>query len=136
MWIERDDLMRYVMEKIQPVLIGLDIGVGIKPHDYLKSMIYVCCEPYKEYVDILTKKISEENDRIYIVQQKDWIKSVSDLKDKLVDAVYLIDVIEHLPKEEGEKLLKITEQVVRKQIVIFTPLGFVKQEILDGGKDA
>ena len=135
-WLERGELIPEVMKKIQPVLVGLDIGVGIVPHDYLKSVVYVCCEPYKEYVDVLAEKISKESDRVYVVQQTDWLKSIVDLKDKSIDSLYLIDVIEHLPKKDGEKLLKMTERVVRKQIVIFTPLGFVKQEVIDGGKDA
>ena len=135
-WLERGELIPEVMKKIKPVLVGLDIGVGIVPHDYLKSVVYVCCEPYKEYVDVLAEKISNGSDRVYIIQKKDWAESIADLKDKSIDALYLIDVVEHLPKKEGEKLLKLTERVVRKQIVIFTPLGFVKQEVLDGGKDA
>ena len=135
-WLEKDELMPVVIDNIQPVLIGLDIGVGIVPHDYLKSVVYVCCEPYQEYVNVLTEKIASEKNKIYVVQQRDWEQGIADLDDKSVDSVYLIDVIEHLSKEEGEILLKKTERVVRKQIVIFTPLGLIKQEVLADGKDA
>lgn len=44
-----------------------------------------------------------------------------------VECVTLMDVIEHLPKEEGVALL---EKTIRhaKMVVVFTPLGFLQQE--------
>lgn len=133
-WIERDKLFPEVIKNIKPVMIGFDIGTGIVSHDYLKTTLYVCCEPYEEYAKVLAGKIEGKDN--YVILQKDWMGSIAGLKDNSIDSVFLIDVIEHLEKEEGRKLLKITERVVRKQIVIFTPLGFVKQELLEGGKDA
>jgi protein-L-isoaspartate O-methyltransferase len=135
-WLDKKDLFPEVIKNIKPALIGYDIGAGIVPHDYLEPIIYVCCEPYEEYVNVLAEKISGDNEKIYVVQKKDWFASISNLKDNSIDSVYLIDVIEHLPKQEGKKLLRMTERVARKQIVIFTPLGYIKQEVLDGGKDA
>lgn len=135
-WLKKDELEPEVFKAIQPVLVGLDIGVGIVPHNYLKPVVYVCCEPYEEYVNVLVEKISGEKNRTYAIRHKDWSNSIDGLADNSVDSVYLIDVIEHLPKDEGAELLKRTERIVRKQIVIFTPLGMVKQETLDGGKDA
>ncbi len=38
------------------------------------------------------------------------------------DAITCIDVIEHLKKEEGEKLIKDMEYIARKMVLIFTPL--------------
>ena len=46
-----------------------------------------------------------------------------------MDSVFLIDVVEHLEKNEGKVLLKEVDRVARKQIVIFTPLGFMPQHI-------
>jgi len=135
-WLEKKNLRSEVIKKIKPVLIGLDIGAGINPHDYLKSMIHVCCEPYEEYVNILAEKISNEKEIIYIIRKQDWRQCIYDMKDKSIDSVYLIDVIEHLSKEESAELLKKTERITRRQIIIFTPLGFMKQEVSSGGKDA
>lgn len=135
-WFKKEELNGVAIGKIKPVLVGFDIGTGIVSHDYLRPVVYVCCEPFQEYAQILADKVSEKKDSIFIIQNKDWAESLKGLENKSIDAVYLIDVVEHLPKEEGLELLKRTEEIVRKQIVIFTPLGFVKQEVMEGGKDA
>jgi hypothetical protein len=46
-----------------------------------------------------------------------------------------VDIIEHLEKDEGMKLLKCTENIARSQVVIFTPYGILPQSHPDG-KDA
>ncbi len=58
------------------------------------------------------------------------------LPDKSVDSVFLLDVIEHLAKEDGHRLLGDCERVAREQIVLFTPLGFLLQEYAAGEVDA
>lgn len=46
---------------------------------------------------------------------------------KSFDAVLALDLIEHLKKEEGLKLLKEMERIARKKVVFLTPNGFIKQ---------
>lgn len=55
----------------------------------------------------------------------------ADFPDKSFDAVILLDVIEHLSKEEGLSLLKKMERWARKKIIIFTPNGFLHQDGYD-----
>lgn len=43
------------------------------------------------------------------------------------DACVALDVIEHLPKAEGLKLMKDMERISRKKTVFFTPSGFLPQ---------
>jgi SAM-dependent methyltransferase len=43
------------------------------------------------------------------------------------DCVMSIDVIEHLPKEQGFEFIEKLEKVARHRIVIFTPNGFMPQ---------
>src|SRR3989344_1898918 len=43
------------------------------------------------------------------------------------DCVIVLDVIEHLKKKEGFKLLRQMEKLARKRIIIFTPTGFLPQ---------
>ena len=52
--------------------------------------------------------------------------------DRSFDAVVMLDVLEHLTKEEGEDLLRKMSRWARKKVVIFTPNGFLHQEEYDG----
>lgn len=49
-----------------------------------------------------------------------------------VDTVLLVDVIEHLEKEEALDLLSKTFSIASQQVVVFTPLGFFEQDNTDG----
>ncbi len=135
-WLERSELDREAIKNILPCNIAVDIGTGIRPHDFINGVICICCEPYAEYVDVLKQQVDDRYDKIYVVEQKTWGDALECLTGISVDTVFLIDVIEHLTKEEGEVLLRQTEAIARQQIVIFTPLGFVAQHTLEGGKDA
>jgi len=53
-------------------------------------------------------------------------------KEKSFDIVICLALIEHLEKEEGEKLLDDMEAIARKQVIISTPVGEYKQGALGG----
>jgi SAM-dependent methyltransferase len=46
---------------------------------------------------------------------------------KSFDACIALDVIEHLPKSDGFKLISEMEQIARKRVVFLTPSGFLPQ---------
>jgi ubiquinone/menaquinone biosynthesis C-methylase UbiE len=50
--------------------------------------------------------------------------SASPFKDKTVDVSLSVEVIEHLDKKEGIKLLQELDRVTRKRAIITTPNGF------------
>lgn len=132
----KEIFLNEAFSKIRPVESILDIGTGIVPHDYVASDVYICTEPYAEYVQILQKKVSELKDRKYIVLHAGWNEVLNIFPPKSVDTVYVIDVIEHLEKDEGMALLKRTIPLARKQVVVFTPYGFVPQHLNPDGTDA
>lgn len=136
-WLERSDLVATAMRAMQPVEVVLDIGCGIVPQRFVKPHVHICCEPYTEYVSHLQKNIlnMEGRDRSYLVLNMGWNEVVRNFPEKSVDTIFLVDVIEHLEKEEGRALLEQTEKIARRQVVIFTPLGFMPQHHADG-KDA
>jgi len=61
------------------------------------------------------------------------IRDLSRFRAGQFDAVTCLDVIEHLPKEEGYALLRDLERIARRQVIVSTPQGFVPQ---DGSYDA
>ena len=134
-WLEKEELIPTVIEKLENADIVLDIGCGIRPQSYVRPLVHICCEPFGQYIEYLQKKIKEEYDRTYLIVKATWAEAVKFFPPRSVDAVFLIDVIEHLEKDEALRLLQQTERIVRKQIVIFTPLGFLPQQHFDG-KDA
>lgn len=52
-------------------------------------------------------------------------------KERSVDAVTLLQVVEHLPKDVASDLILKAERLARRKIIITTPNGFVRQEVYD-----
>ena len=51
---------------------------------------------------------------------------------KSVDAVIVIEVLEHLEREDGEALLNQAARWARKRVIVTTPNGFLPQRALGG----
>lgn len=140
-YIDRKNFINEAISLIKPSNVVLDIGCGIVPHEYVHHDVYIACEPFREYVDVLKQNRKNITRAVYLystflVINENWKSMLDKYENYAVDTIYLIDVIEHLPKEEGKELLKRTEKIARKQIVIFTPLEYIEQKVLSGGEDA
>jgi len=133
--LKRSYFEKEVEKNIVEATTVLDIGCGISPQRLVKPLIHICCEPYGEYLDKLRDKLEVDNDRNYMFLQATWQEAVKIFPPKSVDSIFLLDVIEHLEKSEARRLIKKTEKIAKKQIVIFTTLGFIPQHHEDG-KDA
>jgi ubiquinone/menaquinone biosynthesis C-methylase UbiE len=55
----------------------------------------------------------------------------TNFSDKSFDCVVALDLIEHLKKEDGLKLVKEMERLAKKKIIVFTPHGFLPQGSID-----
>jgi hypothetical protein len=106
--------LRWTIESsIHKSNIVMDIGCGQTKIDYV---------PYDKLYRIdPTITIESEYDI-----KGTWEDAIEILKRVNVDCVFLMDVVEHLEKEEAIRLLKQTELYAR-YIVVFTPLGFMEQ---------
>jgi len=106
----------------------LDVGCGkgrpMKFMDKRGRFYAVGLDIFKPY--LVKAKMKETHDD-YVLCDVRYIP----IKDKAFDIVLAIEVLEHLDKEEGVKLLKDIERIARKQVIITTPVGRCEQHICD-----
>jgi len=114
--------------------VVLDLGCGIRPMAFFRPRVHVCVEPHREYVQILSQMAA--NQPQLVILQAEALDLVRALADQSVDSVFLIDVIEHIRKEDGFEIVKECHRIARRQIAVFTPLGFLSQEYEDEELDA
>lgn len=114
--------------------VVLDIGCGLRPFSLFRPLVHLAIEPWEQYFIYLQKRFYTEPGFIPLkVMAPDGL---SMFPDKSVDTVLLLDVIEHMNKDVGRHALMEAERLARKQIAIFTPLGFIEQSYEVEEKDA
>ncbi len=127
-----------ILKSIRPAYAVLDIGCGIRPQGLIVPKIHICCDPFLDYLGKLQEETRDDNSREWYFVNRTWEAVLEDWDKNLgiflakVDTVFLIDVIEHLSKSEGLRLLKLTERIVNKQIIVYTPFGYKPQNSQDG----
>ena len=101
----------------------LDIGAGIRPMNWYAPHNHTCVEPYEPYAKILKQHgYATWVGTALDILSYDWPEAAK------FEAIYLLDVIEHMEKEQGLEVIEKAELQSTKQIVIYTPTGFMAQE--------
>lgn len=123
------DHIRYwwiVNTQFSQVKVLMDIGGGNRPQEIIPVSV-------AHYIVDPTTTIGSDIPP-FVGIPRTWSDAVKMLTDcggynsfNRVDAVTLIDVVEHLEKEESKKLLSETIAIVNK-VVVFTPNGFMPQD--------
>jgi Methyltransferase domain len=126
-WVRRDeahsgDALRPYLE---PARVVVDVGPGIRPQTILSPEIHVCVEPYRPYVAKLREITGDDPHFVFLTAT--WDRVLPLMPDDSVDSVVALDVIEHLERRQGKKLLAEARRIARQQVIIFTPLGFYDQ---------
>lgn len=97
--------------------IGFGIGAGVQlllDNNCIKS--YVGCEPCNDSYNFTNQNIKDERVKLLPVG---W--SGLALNPKCVDFTFMIEVIEHIPKEEWYPLLITLKELTRKTLFLSTP---------------
>lgn len=116
-----------IKKEIIQTEVVLDIGPGIYPSNFFVPKFQVLIEPCDEYVQILKTRFEDAKD--VLVLNSDALTIAKAISDLSVDSIFLLDVIEHLEKDDGIELITELKRIVREQIVVFTPLGFMPQHV-------
>lgn len=113
------ELLRFYLKDCKTIL---DVGCGYPSPLRFVSGVKTGIDAYKP--SVLMAKKEKTHDFLLQMDIRDIRKK---LNNKSYDAVVALDVIEHLPKKGGIKLLKDMESLAQKYVVIFTPNGFHQQ---------
>lgn len=107
---------RHVLLKARQVDHIVDIGAGIRPVDFFQTKTHICIEPSPEYAKVLREHGYE------VIQKKAIDADIPDTQ-----AVFLVDVIEHMHKEEALEVLEKAKHAAISYVFVFTPYGFMEQ---------
>jgi hypothetical protein len=129
-----DQLIKEASKFILKTEIVADIGPGIRPMNFFTPKLHILVEPCKVYVDYFFTHNNKASS--YIAINSYALEALASMSDKSVDSIFLLDVIEHMPKDCGFKLICEIERVARVQLIVFTPLGFMPQSYHQHDKDA
>lgn len=127
------ELLETVTRDIEHTEVVLDIGPGIMPMNFFRPKLHMLLEPCETYAKILTQRYADDKSMLILHGSAQAVLPV--MADNSVDSIVLMDVLEHIPKDEGRKILQQAQRLARRQIIVFTPLGYMAQHVEEGQKD-
>jgi hypothetical protein len=126
LFCEKEDLSNIARAFILNVRSCVDIGPGIYPQPFISCPLHILVEPWEPYAQILSRTHADK-----LCFLDNGLNFLRNLFDNSIDTLFLLDIIEHLEKKDGYLLIQESIRVARKQIIIFTPLGFMPQHFTD-----
>lgn len=113
-------LLKFLEKQLQDCRTVLDVGCGIR-----SPLAKIPKKFYLEGIDLVFEK---KDYKVYDKYKKGDILEINKLyKQNSFDACAVLDVIEHLKKDDGFRLLENLEKVAKKKIIILTPNGYRRQ---------
>ncbi len=131
-WCDKENFEARARQFMREASVVLDIGCGIRPQRFVVPDVAICVEPHREYIDYLKRNAGSAN---ILIIPLGALEALTALPDRSVDSIFMIDVIEHMPKNLGKLVIDECLRVARGQIVVFTPLGFMPQVVHAGEAD-
>jgi hypothetical protein len=119
-------------------LSAIDLGCGPVATPVARAVFdipwqsLVSVEAFAPYLEELRgKQAAAAAHRILAMDINDAIASIPDGE---IDVVLMIDVLEHLPRGRALRLLTRLERFARLGVAIFSPVGDVPQDAIDGNE--
>jgi hypothetical protein len=132
-WLSRQELFPEAIKRMISGGTVLDIGCAFRPQHIIGADIHICCEPFAEYMDRLLVETKDNPKYVYVAADLTKVSEV--FPPASVDTAILVDVIEHVDPEPARIAIKKLQQIVRRQLLMFTPLGFTEQDAETNEKD-
>jgi hypothetical protein len=127
-------LLENMSKSIYPASSVLEIGPGVRIFELtFTPLLRVFIEPSLEYVKNLEGQTSAANGKLIL--NSDAISALNCLQENSFDVIICSDVLEHLTKKDGHILIREMLRVASKQVIVFTPLGFMPQHMDSPGID-
>jgi hypothetical protein len=116
------DRLTILRRELRGCRTALDLGCG------QSSPLPACGVPYAVGVDVHRGYFDDDTRRArgHSAYVEADLRRV-EFRERSVDAVLALDVVEHLPKEDGWALIRRMERWARCKVIISTPNGFVPQ---------
>jgi hypothetical protein len=118
---------------LPPARFLVDIGCGIKPQPLIACIQYLGVEPFAPYLEDYARRHQMTTQAMF--WNATWGAWLDQWYGPRPDVVTVLDVVEHIRKEDGLDLL---ERTLEKAgcVVVFTPLGDMPQDLDEHGDDA
>lgn len=95
----------------------VDIGPGIRPQELVRADRTLCIEPFGAYAD----RLEADGHAVLRATALEGLQGLIG-----ADTVVMLDVIEHMDKADGQAVIELAQAKAR-QVVVFTPIGFMPQ---------
>lgn len=116
----------YLKKELQNCDVILDLGCGNN-----SVLRYIPKKKYSIGIEVFLKSIKESRSKqIHDEYIQNDIRAIC-IKPKSVDAIIILEVIEHIERSEFIQLIAKLRTIARKKIIVSTPNGFVDQEEYD-----
>jgi hypothetical protein len=131
--VPREDWQQNTIDKIfgreglypeQRISSILDVACGLSlKSQYLAADIRVGVDIYKPYLQKIDATVP------YVTVLYDVRKLDDIFVEKSFDLVLMLDIIEHLEKDESLAMMQMAEKIAKVAVIVETPEGFVPQNI-------
>ena len=105
-----------------PMLVEVDtvydIGAGMRPIQWYQPKRHLCIEPCAQYV----QKLQAAGFETVLQTGLEFLQDAD-----AAESIYMLDVIEHMEKDDAAEVVRLAREKATKQIIIFTPFGFMEQ---------
>jgi len=119
-----EPLFKWIRSEISNEDTVLDLGCGIcNPIKNIKCKHITGVDIFEGYRPLAEKILNE-------FKVADVTKI--DFPDKSFDVILILDLVEHLNYEDAVKLIEKAEKWAKKKVIVFTPIGFLEQNLKKG----